>query len=84
MRLNGNGFDSSTALLRIERDLRTIRGNVPRCPEFLPRAVPIRYVMEMLLHILYRNHICCRRPAKSWGVHYTKSCNTQSSDPEDG
>ena len=23
------------------------------------------------------------RPAKSW-VHYTTSCNTQSSDPEDG
>ena len=25
-----------------------------------------------------------RRPATSWGVHYTSSCNTQSSPPEDG
>ena len=25
-----------------------------------------------------------RRPATSWGVHYTTSCNTQSSAPEDG
>ena len=24
------------------------------------------------------------RPAASWGVHYTTSCNTQSSAPEDG
>ena len=24
------------------------------------------------------------RPATSWGVHYTTSCNTQSSAPEDG
>ena len=24
------------------------------------------------------------RPATSWGVHYTISCNTQSSAPEDG
>jgi hypothetical protein len=24
------------------------------------------------------------RPAKSWGVHYTTNCNTQSSIPEDG
>ena len=23
-------------------------------------------------------------PATSWGVHYTTSCNTQSSVPEDG
>ena len=23
-------------------------------------------------------------PAKSWGVHYTTNCNTQSSAPEDG
>ena len=23
------------------------------------------------------------RPATSWGVHYTTSCNTQSSAPED-
>ena len=25
-----------------------------------------------------------RRPATSWSVHYTTSCNTQSSAPEDG
>ena len=59
MRLNGKDFDDSTALLRTERDLKTIAGNMPRFPEYPPRAVPIRYVMEVLLHILYRKHICC-------------------------
>ena len=28
-------------------------------------------------------HLCCCRPATSW-VHYTVSCNKQSSVPEDG
>jgi hypothetical protein len=59
MRLNGKGFDGSTAQLLTDRDLSTIAGNGPRFPEFLPRTVPIRSLMEILLHILNRNHICC-------------------------
>jgi len=30
------------------------------------------------------NDVAGLRPATSWGVHYTTSCNTQSSAPEDG
>ena len=30
------------------------------------------------------NPRCCRPPAATSGVHYTTSCNTQSSAPEDG
>jgi hypothetical protein len=59
MRLNGKAFDGSTAQLRTDRDLGTIAGNGPRFPEFLPRAVAIRFLMGILLHILNRNHICC-------------------------
>jgi len=29
-------------------------------------------------------HVAGQRPATSWGVHYTTSCNTQPSVPEDG
>ena len=29
-------------------------------------------------------YVAGQRPATSWGVHYTTSCNTQSSAPEDG
>ena len=59
MRLNGKAFDGSTAHLRTDRDFRTIAGNGPRFPEFLPRAAPIKFLMEILLHILNRNHISC-------------------------
>ena len=30
-----------------------------RFPEFLPRSVPVRDIMDFLLNILY-NHICCK------------------------
>ena len=59
VRLNGKGFDGSTALLRWDRHLRQIAGNVTRFPEFLPRSVPIRDIMEVLLNILYKHRLCC-------------------------
>ena len=34
--------------------------------------------------ILKQSDVAGLRPATSWGVHYTTSCNTQSSAPEDG
>jgi len=59
MCLNGKGFDGSTAFLRTDRHLRKIAGNVTRFPEFLPRSVPIRDIMKVLLSILYKHRICC-------------------------
>jgi len=46
MRLSGKGFDGLTAQ-RMDRHLRQIAGNVTRFPEFLPRSVPIRDIMEV-------------------------------------
>jgi len=60
MPLNGKGFDGSTALLRMDRHLRQIAGNVTRFPEFLPRSVPIREILEVLLNILYKHRLCCQ------------------------
>ena len=34
--------------------------------------------------LLWVMYVAGLRPATSWGVHYTTSCNTQSSAPEDG
>jgi hypothetical protein len=35
------------------------------------------------MYDIYHSQLPGYRPAKSW-VHFTTSCNTQSSDPEDG
>ena len=46
-----------------------------------------QYVVCHLYQQLYTVcsvHVAGHRPATSWGVHYTTSCNTQSSAPEDG
>ena len=59
MRLNGKSCDDSTALPLTDRRLREISGNVTRFPEFLPRSLPIRDIMEVLLNILYRHRIRC-------------------------
>ena len=37
----------------------------------------------LILPIFMTTRLCLQRLATSW-VHYTTSCNTQSSDPEDG
>ena len=59
MRLNGKGFDGSTALLRTDRHWRQIAGNVTQFPELQPRSVPIRDIMEVLLNILDNHRLCC-------------------------
>ena len=39
----------------------------------------------MLQFVVHCTHdVAGRWPATSWGVHYTTSCNTQSSAPQDG
>ena len=39
--------------------LRKVAGNVTRFPEFVPRSVFVRDVMEVLLNFLYSHQICC-------------------------
>jgi len=52
-------FNSSTTLLRTDRQTRTIACNVTRLPEFLSRSVTLKEIMEVLLLHLFRHHICC-------------------------
>ena len=50
----------------------------------------IRWLCEPEWTLTFRHRASCilgqafHWPATSWGVHYTTSCNTQSSAPEDG
>ena len=41
------------------------------------------FLLTYLLTYLLTHDVAGLRPATSW-VHYTTSCNTQSSAPEDG
>jgi hypothetical protein len=59
MRLKGKMFNGSDAFLRAERRVRSIAGNVTRFPEFHPRSVPAKEIMELLLHYLLAQNICC-------------------------
>jgi hypothetical protein len=50
------------------------------------REVPLIQIMPQVLLSLnqfLKYNLLTHRPVKSW-VHYTTSCNTQSSVPEDG
>jgi hypothetical protein len=58
MRLKGKMFNGSDAFLRADRRVRSIAGNVTRLPEFYPRSVPAKEIMEVLLHYLYAHNIC--------------------------
>ena len=59
MKLKGKMFNGSDALLRADRRVRSIADNVTRFPEFHPRSVPAKEIMEALLHYLYAQNICC-------------------------
>jgi len=59
MRLKGKMFYGSNALLRIDRHIRSIAGNVTRFPEFKPRPVPVKEIMEVLLLHLHPHKLCC-------------------------
>ena len=58
MRLKGKMLNGSDALLRADRRVRSIAGNVTSFPEFHPRSVPAKEIMEVLLHYLYAHNIC--------------------------
>ena len=49
---------------------------------FNPYPTAFPYGNGMVLHFYQQQESL--RPATSWGVHYTTSCNTQSSAPEEG
>ena len=51
-------FNGSNDLLRADRHVRSIPGNVTRFPDFQPRSVPAKEIMEVLLHYLYAHNIC--------------------------
>ena len=57
MRLKGKMFNGSNALLRTDRHIRTISGNLTRFSEFQPRSVPVKEIIELLL---FHHHIYCR------------------------
>jgi hypothetical protein len=59
MRLKGKIFNGSTALLRTDRHIRPIAVNVTMFPEFQPRSVPVKEIMEVLLLHVYAHNIFC-------------------------
>ena len=59
MRPNGKDFDGSTTLLRADRRLRKISGNMTKFPGFRPRSVGAKEIMEVPLLHLFRHSFCC-------------------------
>ena len=59
MRLKGKNLNGSNALLHTDRHIRYTAGNVTRFPEFQPRSVPVKEIMEVLLFHLFGHNICC-------------------------
>ena len=66
-----------------------LQANAPKLPVLhspyyfiIPPVSDVRRVLPDG-HVISSRH-AGHRPATSWGVHYTTSCNTQSSAPEDG
>jgi len=51
-------FNGPDVVLRADRRVRSIAGNVTSFPEFHPRSVPAKEIMEVLLHYLYAHNIC--------------------------
>ena len=49
---------------------------------FYPSSGALDCVLQFVVQCTH--DVAGQRPATSWGVHYTTSCNTQSSAPEDG